>query len=484
MTPFSLTPFALVRVFMKQIKFKALVRVSTKQIKAFPLSLGSCHHETEKKNKIIHSILLILVLTAFSFISFGRTTSNVLPLTATYIKTNVSVCGNGADGFISVTPTGGTAPYTFSWTGTTGIGGIIPFSAGNVSAINNLLIGYYDVDITDANLNTFTITGIHVAYAFAIFISNNGGISSGCGNTGSIILYGNSGIRPYTHSLDGVTYYVNNTFINLAAGNYTAYMKDAAGCVSTKSITVAAAAPIVVDPFIISASSCANDGAVELYRTGGIPPYTYSLNNITYTSNNSFTGLAGGTVVTGWVKDSKGCIGSLPGITIPQGTGLVVSMLRSNSSTCAIDGTIQFNVSGGIPPYTYSLNNVSFQSGNSFSGLAAGHYFGYVKDSRGCRGSAATTIGLNPIIVNATVTNATSCAANNGTIQVFQTGGIGPFTYSLDGNDYQVSNTFTGLPHGTYSVYVKDSKVCIGVNDDIVVGPNCPSRIGGAYVRE
>lgn len=475
-----------------------LSMIPTFYIPFLTLSLGSCLHETEKrkkinlgsslhetkKRKIIQSIFLILIFNTFSFISFGKSTYNALPLTATYIKTNVSVCGNGSDGFISVTPAGGTAPYTYSWTGATGIGGTIPYSAGNVSSINGLQVGYYDVDITDAALNTFTITGIHIAYAFAIFISNNGGISSGCGNTGSIILYGNSGIKPYTHSLNGTTYQVSNTFINLAAGNYTAYMKDAAGCVSTKSITVAAAAPIVVDPFVISASSCANDGAVELYRTGGIPPYTYSLDNITYTSNNSFTGLAGGTVVTGWVKDSKGCIGSLSGITIPQGTGLVVSMLRSNSSTCTIDGTIQFNVSGGIPPYTYSLNNVTFQAGNSFSGLAAGHYFGYVKDSRGCRGSAATTIGLNPINITATVSNATSCAANNGTIQVFQTGGIGPFTYSLDGNDYQVSNTFTGLVRGIYSVYVKDAKVCIGVLDDIIIGPNCPSPISISFIKD
>ena len=434
--------------------------------------------------KFLHSIVPILIFIFFSVSSFAGSTSALLPLTATYIKTNVSICGNGADGFISVTPSGGTAPYTLSWTGTTGVGGVIPFTAGNVTMLNGLLIGYYDVDITDADMNTYTITGIHIAYAFAIYVTNSGSISSACGNTGSIILYGNAGVRPYTHSLNGITYQVSNTFINLAAGNYTGYMKDAKGCVSTKAITVTAAAPIVVDPFVISASSCAIDGAVEIYRTGGIPPYTYSINGVTYQTSNSFTGLAGGTVITAWVKDSKGCVGSLPGVTIPQGTGLVVSMLRTNTSTCTKDGTIQFNVTGGIAPYMYSLNNVTFQVGNSFSGLAAGHYFGYVKDSRGCRGSAATTIGLNPIIVTANVYNATGCAANDGMIQVFQTGGKGPYTYSLDGNDYQVSNTFTGLPHGIYSVYVKDAKICIGVLDDIVVGPNCPSRIGGAYVRE
>lgn len=432
------------------------------------------HFTKQKREVFFYKIAWMFILMTVSNHAFAKTSHASLPLTATYTKTNVSVCGNGADGFISVTASGGTAPYTYSWTGTTGVGGVIPFTAGNVSTLSNLLIGYYYVDITDADMNTFTISGIHIEFAFAIYVTNSGSISSACGNTGSIILYGNAGVRPYTYSLDGITYQAGNTFINLAAGNYTGYMKDAAGCVSTKAITVTAAAPVTVTAFVISASSCASDGAVELYRTGGIPPYTYSKNGITYQAGNTFSGLAGGTVLTGWVKDSKGCIGSLPGITIPQGTGLNVTMLKTNTSTCVIDGTIQFNVTGGIPPFTYSLNNVTFQTGNTFSGLPIGHYFGYVKDSRGCRGASSTTIGLNPIKVTATVANATSCAANDGIIQVFQTGGTGSFTYSLDGNEYQASNTFTGLGHGIYSAFVKDGKVCVGVLNNIEVGPaNC-----------
>ncbi len=422
-------------------------------------------------------VIPVIGLLIFNMIAFdteaGKITA-MLPLSATYTNTNVSVCGNGADGAITVTATGGTGPYTYSWTGTTGVGGTIPFTAGNVTSLNNLLIGYYNVDIIDADSTIFTITGIHVGYAFAIYITNNGSISSACGNTGSIILYGNAGVKPYTHSLNGVTYQVSNTFTNLAAGVYTAYMKDAAGCISTKSITVAAAAPVMVTAFVISASSCATDGAVELYRTGGIPPYTYSINNITYTSNNVFSGLAGGTVLTGWVKDSKGCIGSLPGITVPQGTGLVVTMNKTNTSTCVIDGTIQFNTTGGIPPYTYSLNNITYQASNYFTGLRAGNYYGWVKDSRGCKGSGNTTIGLNPIIVTATATNATGCFVNDGSIQLFNTGGTNSFTFSLDGNEYQSSNIFTGLAHGSYTGYVKDGQVCVGMLSNIIVGPtNC-----------
>ena len=400
----------------------------------------------------------------------------VAPPTATFTKTNVSVCGGTNDGTITVTP-GGTGPFTYSWTGETG-SNHTPFTAGNVSSLTGLPIGYYNVTVTDGNLNTVTITGIHVEYAFSVYITNNGSISSACGNTGSIILYGNAGVLPYTYSLTGLngSYVSNNTFTNLAAGPYTAYVKDGAGCVSTKAITVAAAAPIVVSPFVRPASSCANDGSIEIYRSGGIAPYTYSLDNITYQLSNKFLNLAAA-LYTAYVKDSKGCVASQTA-NVTQGAGLTLTANKTNTSTCVNDGTIQLNASGGVPPYTYSLDDgVTYQPGNSFNGLSANSYPAKVKDSKGCTGSLNVTINLNQILVTASATPASSCVAADGKIQLFRTGGTGPYTYSLDGNTYQASGLFTNLPPDYYVGYVKDSKTCVGQLIDILVGPEiCLTR--------
>ena len=129
---------------------------------------------------------------------------------------------------------------------------------------------------------------------------------------------------------------------------------------------------------------------------------------------------------------------------------------------------------GGAAPYTYSLNNVTYQASAHFSGLAPGNYTGWIKDQTGCKTSVNVAIGQNPIAVTYNVTASGSCVANNGSIKLFLTGGIGPYTYSLDGNTYQTSNTFSNLHSGTYTGYVKDSKTCIGSHTNIVVGPNCP----------
>jgi len=417
----------------------------------------------------------------------GCVSSNILvnvggsaTFTASFVKTNLSSCSGSPDGSITVTATGGTAPYTYSWSGITGSGNpattVFP-NPGNVASISGLNYGYYNVTITDAGgCGSVTFSNIHVEFAFLVYITNSGSVSSACGNTGSVILYGNAGVTPYTYSLTSAAgpFQSGNTFTNLAAGSYTAYVKDAAGCVSSKPITVGAAAQIVVSPFARAASSCSPDGSIEVYRTGGIPPYTYSKDGgATYQASNIFTGLAAGPYNI-WVKDSKGCTGQA-NTTVAAGQGLTVTTSKVNTSTCVNDGSIQVNVSGGIAPYTYSKDGgTTYQSGNSFTGLGSGPYSISVKDSKGCLGSAVVTINLNEIIVTAAVTNSSSCASNNGSVQLFRTGGYGPYSYSLDGNTYQSGNLFTGKAPGTYTGYVKDSKTCIGTLANIVVGPDCP----------
>ena len=73
-----------------------------------------------------------------------------------------------------------------------------------------------------------------------------------------------------------------------------------------------------------------------------------------------------------------------------------------------------------------------------------------------------------------------NCSApNSGTITVTPTGGIAPYTYSLDGINYQTSNTFTGLAQGVRTIYIKDAgcqliskPVTVGFNDNLTLTSN------------
>ncbi len=392
-------------------------------------------------------------------------TVNAPPAT-TIVKTNVSVCGGTNDGSITSTCTGGSFPYTYSWTGSNG------YSAGSVSSISALPIGFYKFTVSDDLGCAESISDIHIAYAFSVYITNSGTNSSSCANTGSIILYGNAGVLPYSYSLDGSNYQPGNTFPNLSEGTYTAYVKDAAGCTSTKSVTVASTPPVTVTAYSRPSSVCINNGSIELYKLGGMPSYSYSIDNITYQSSNIFMNLAAGNYI-GYVKDSKNCIGFIP-VSVSQGPALTITASKTNTSSCVNDGTIQLNAGGGVAVYSFSLDNVNFQPGKSFNGLGAGNYTGYVKDSKGCVSQVSVTINTNPVVVTAYAAAAGNCTSANGSIQLFRTGGTGPYMYSLNGTTFQSSTIFTGLTAGNYIGYVRDSKTCVGSLLNIVVGPNCP----------
>src|SRR4030095_9064077 len=62
------------------------------------------------------------------------------------------------------------------------------------------------------------------------------------------------------------------------------------------------------------------------------------------------------------------------------------------------------------------------------------------------------------INVNSTETITSSCDnAAQGTITINATGGIAPYTYSINGGPFQSSNTFTGLTIGTKTITIKDA---------------------------
>lgn len=416
---------------------------------------------------------------------FSAQLSNVVvtepqTMTATYVVENQSSCGVTPDGSITVTPIGGTAPYSYTWTGLVGSNNPAPtpYTGGSNSAtVSNLQYGFYNVNIADANGCNINVTDIHVKKnnlpPYLYFTST---ISASCANTGSVTIYAQNGVAPYTYSVDGTNYQSSNTFTDLAVGAITMYAKDARGCVGTVNSNIISAAPLVAVPVAIAASACAADGSVKVNRSGGIPPFTFSIDGTNYTSNNLFTGLTGGQTYTVYVQDSKSCIGSTQ-VTIPTGAALSVSERHVATSSCIDDGSIQLIVTGGTAPYSYSIDGVNYQSGNSFSNLPAGTYTVSVQDSRSCTGSVNVTINVNAINLTAVVIPASSCASSNGTIKLLRSGGVAPFTFSLDGDNYQSSNVFTGLAAGTYTGYGKDSKTCVGQLPNIVVGPACRDAV-------
>ncbi len=80
--------------------------------------------------------------------------------------------------------------------------------------------------------------------------------------------------------------------------------------------------------------------------------------------------------------------------------------------------------------------------------------------------------------VNATetVVNASCTNINGGSVTVTTTGGLAPYTYSIDGGAFQSSNVFTGLTQGVKTITIRDAfcgtltkTVTVGFNDNLTL---------------
>ncbi len=133
---------------------------------------------------------------------------------------------------------------------------------------------------------------------------------------------------------------------------------------------------------------------------------------------------------------------------------------------------MNFNVGGqvfGIVTFVEDCENtVTYATNDAANGGAFQIDFATSQLSHACNlrmqifGAASRLefLAADPVLIGAVNTTPTSCASPEGVIEVFASGGNGPLAYSLDNINFQPSRTFTGLPPGDYSVYVRDGEGC------------------------
>jgi len=245
-------------------------------------------------------------------------------LTATITGTDVS-CNGTCDGASDLTVTGGTPPYSYTWS-----------DGVTTEDISGLCAGTFSITLTDSNGCTVSDTVIITeppsltATATGTDVSCNGA----CDGASDLTVTGGTPPYSYTWS-DGVT---TEDISGLCAGTFSVTISDSNGC--TVSDTV-----IITEPPSLSATitgtdvSCNGtcDGTSDLTVTGGTPPYSYAWSNGATSEN--IASLCAGTY-TVEISDANGCVTS-DTITINQ--------------RCPV---ADFNASGiGCRPLTVSFTN-------------------------------------------------------------------------------------------------------------------------------
>ncbi|MDQ3109322.1 MAG: choice-of-anchor L domain-containing protein [Bacteroidota bacterium] len=374
-------------------------------------------------------------------------------------QTNASCFGNN-NGSATVSVTGGTAPYTYSWNTAT-----VQTSA----TASNLSAGTYVVTVTDANgcSATATVTISQPAATLSASISAQVNISCFGNSNGSATVSVNGGTAPYTYSWSTTPAQTSASATNLSAGNYSVSITDANGCTATASISIfgpaAALSATISSSFNVSCFGGAN-GSATVMATGGTAPYTYTWNTTPAQSGVTASNLGAATYVV-TITDANGC-SAAGSVTISQpASALSASISAQVNVSCFgnTDGSATVAVTGGTAPYTYSWNTSPAQTSVTAANLGAGVYIVNITDVNGCSASASVTITQPAAALSASIgaqTDVTCFGGTNGSATVSVTGGTAPYTYSWNTSPVQNTATASNLGAAVYTVMVTDANGC------------------------
>ena len=308
-------------------------------------------------------------------------------------------------------------------------------------------------------------------------------------NTGAVSMLVTGGTAPYFYRLnDGVTWIplpTDNIIPDLSTGEYLIEVRDSEvpSCTTNTRVHITSEeSTLNIEEFrIISYSACEADIGMISFKVTGMnnAMYTYQVNNtnkVEMTVDDVeiiIVGLAAGEHIL-YISDTCDVIAK----------PFTISNLNSNLSFAPevehvrvqCDGitvtpaSIAITVHGGVAPYSYRYNSgawIPFAGYNTnrdtITGLSQGEYLVEVIDANGC------TYAINRLEIireeSTAISIGTVYAAsdpdcnNNGSIQVYATGGSGVYEFSVNGAPYRSypNGLITGLPAGHYHISVLDT---------------------------
>ena len=314
----------------------------------------------------------------------GTASTTVLqPLTALSVSSNSTPvsCFGGSNGSVIVTASGGTAPYTYMWTG------------GPASAVySNIAAGTYTATATDFNGCTANVNATVTQPSSALSVTATA-VPVGCygGSNGSATAVVSGGSSPYTYSwaIGGA---VTATASGLTIGTYTVTVTDINLCTTnTTAIVTQPNAPVTANTTTTQALCALSNGTATVNASGGTSPYTYSW------APSGGTGMIAAALGVGTytvtVTDFNNCtVTSAANIT---SNGNIVATILSTPINCngESNGAASASATGGASPYSFLWSTGTANA--TVSNLSPGNYCVTAVDANGCSDTACIDL-FNP----------------------------------------------------------------------------------------
>lgn len=384
-------------------------------------------------------------------------TNSAAPTATITASTNVS-CFGGSNGSATVAASGGTGPYTYTWSPV----------GGNTTVGSPLTAQNYTVTVSDVNGCTATATvAITQPPQLTATAAGTNVLCNGA-STGSVTITPTGGVAPYTYtwSPSGGP---GNTATNVPAAVYSCTVTDVNGCTTTATFNVTQPTAITATTSFTQASCGSANGSACVTASGGAGGYTYSWSPVAG-STSCITNVAGG-VYTCTITDVNNCSLTVT-VNVTSANTPTISVISTTNVTCfgGTNGGATVTSTGGSTPYSYLWNNSDPDS--ILSNVGNGTYTVTVTDNNGCTDTAQITISEPPQLTSAISGTDVLCfGGNTGSAYVTPTGGVGPYQYLWTpiGGTGDTANSLTAQ---SYSCTITDANGCsVQVNITITEPP-------------
>ena len=378
------------------------------------------------------------------------------PTAITSVTSSTAASCGKTNGMASITVTGGTPGYTYTWSP----------SGGNASTASGLGPNTYTITGVDANACTYSAQVV-VTQQSAVNVSVTSTPAT-CGNSNgsatATATGGFPGVTGYTYIWTPTTpIQSSSTASNLASGVYNVSVADSLGCATTTTVNVGGSiAPVLtITSTSITCNGLTNGTAAITINGGtGTSPFTYTWSPSG--GNNATASNLGIGSYTCNVTDANTCTATATTI-INQPAPLVLTPSFTNATCGLPNGSASCLVTGGVSPYKYIWTSGS--TNPLAPNLLAGTYSVTVTDNNGCQKDTFVTLtGTPPVTLSVpTTTNVTCNGGSDGSISVTPQTGTRPFTYSWlqsGGTDSIATNLTASTTGTTYTVLVKDANNC------------------------
>lgn len=378
-------------------------------------------------------------------------------LTATTASTNTS-CGV-ATGTVSITPAGGTAPYTYLWDDA---------SNATTALVEDLPSGIYNVTVTDFNGCELheSVTVIDDS-DMIITIDNVVDVLCAGDASGEISISVTDAVEPvdYNWSNNATT----EDITDLVAGTYRVTVTDANLCSRVAEVEITEPAFLSASVTIVNQPLCfgAANGEAMVVPQGGVAPYTYlwSDGQTTATASNLMAG-AYEVILT----DFNGCE-TIATVTLVDPDAVTFDFEFTRTTCGDSVGTMNVaNLAGGTGAGTYTVSWASPDwalypapdsiNTESISYLWVASYVAIVTDGNGCelRDSMNLLDISNMTIIVDSMAVVNCNGGTNGAILVSANNGTEPYNYLWDTGD--ADSLLNDVSAGTYRLVVTDDELC------------------------